>query len=269
MSTAWSYRSPSQLLDELGITEPEDIRIEAIAQYCHATVCYKPLEGCEARLTGYGDRAIIAVKQSASPARQRFSACHELGHWMRDHAKVAFTAFSCSDAAFLKEWGADNPERRANRYATELLLPEAMFRPRAKNRDITFASVRDLAKQFQTSLTSTAIRLVELGSFPSALVCSQRGGRRWYVIDPDVPQVLRLRDEPGPDTVAYDLLHSKDTVGGPVDVYADGWIDHEDAGRYSLCEDSIKVNLSKGSYYVLSLLWWKDERQLLDVEGVE
>lgn len=182
MTTRWHYVSPPQLLHELGITEPEDIHIEAIAQYCRSTVRYKQLEGSEARIIGYGDQAIIAVNKSSRQGRQRFSAGHELGHWMRDHAKSAFTTFSCSERSFLNEWGRDNPERRANRYATELLLPETMFKPRAKNRDITFATARDLAAQFRMSLTATAIRLVELGSFPSAAVCNKRGKRCWFFI---------------------------------------------------------------------------------------
>ena len=61
--------------------------------------------------------------------------------------------------------GDDNPERRANRYAADLLLPVFMFEPRSKNRDITFETVRDLAREFQVGLTATAIRLVEFGSF--------------------------------------------------------------------------------------------------------
>ena len=32
------YKSPSKILDELGITEPDEIDIEAIAQYCGALI---------------------------------------------------------------------------------------------------------------------------------------------------------------------------------------------------------------------------------------
>jgi len=40
------YKSPSRLLKELGITEPQEIDVEAIAQYCGATIVYERLEGC-------------------------------------------------------------------------------------------------------------------------------------------------------------------------------------------------------------------------------
>ena len=65
------------------------------------------------------------------------------------------------------------------------------------------------------------MRLVELGSFPSDVVCIERGRRRWYFVDPDVPKALVLREQPGRDAIAYDLLLDGEPVEGPEDVYAD------------------------------------------------
>lgn len=99
----------------------------------------------------------------------RFSAAHELGHWMLDRGRLA--AFVCSEKNFINDWSIDNPERRANRFAAELLLPQFLFQPLAKNKEITLKTVRELCAKFQTSLTATAIRLVEFGSFPAMVVC--------------------------------------------------------------------------------------------------
>ena len=38
---------------------------------------------------GSDDRAIITVIARSTPERRRFSAAHELGHWMRDRELVA------------------------------------------------------------------------------------------------------------------------------------------------------------------------------------
>src|SRR5229473_755209 len=113
MTVVSFYRSPSALLEELGITEPWDIHVEAIAEYCGATIVYEPLKGCEARIIGHGDRAIITVSSTSLRERQRFSGAHELGHWMGDRGKVAF---ACVEMVFAAEWGEENPEVRANRY---------------------------------------------------------------------------------------------------------------------------------------------------------
>jgi hypothetical protein len=181
---------------------------------------------------------------------------------MCDRGKIAF---ACAERVLTREWAEDNPERRANQYAAELLLPEAMFSARAKNREITFATVRHLAEMFQTSLTATAIRLVEFGSFPAMVVCSESGRRRWFKRGPDVPDVLWPPERVSPMTVAYDVLNGKATSPGPTDVSADAWFAHREARRYAIREDSIRIT----DDLVLTLLWWKDESQLLDLEDDE
>jgi hypothetical protein len=252
------YRSPVRLLEELGVDEPEEIDLEAIAEHCGATVTYELLSGCAARLLGNGDRAIITVHAGGSPGRRRFSAGHELGHWMRDRHQVAY---ACVDRAFKEEWGPHNQEQRANRYAAELLLPDAMFKLRVRGKPITFTTVDDLAELFRASRTATAFRLVEIGPLPAMLVCSSSDRRRWFTRSEDVK--LWPRERFGAATVAFDLLENLAALApGPTEVCADGWIDHPEARRYEVVEDSRRI----GSELVLSLIWWKDESELLDLE---
>jgi hypothetical protein len=66
---------------ELGITDPRDIDVDAIAYDARMLVEYEALEGCEAMLVGAGDRAIATVRPSSIRGRERFSVGHELGHW--------------------------------------------------------------------------------------------------------------------------------------------------------------------------------------------
>ena len=260
--TAKLYR-PENLLQELGITAPEEIDIEAIAEYCQATVIPQKLKGSAARIIGIGDRAFITVDSESHPARQRFSAAHELGHWMLDRGKLA--SFVCSEKNFINDWTGDNPERRANRFAADLLLPKFIFEPLAKNKEITFKTVRELCALFQTSLTATAIRLVELGSFPAIIVCNSKQGRRWQFRGVDIPYVIQLRDAPTEYTIAFDLLHGKISTATPENIQASDWVTHPRSHYYSIHEDSIKVTKD----LALSLLWWKDESQLLDLEEDE
>ena len=185
------FKAPAALIGRL--RNPRAIRsrpIEPIAQYCGATIVYRPLDGCAARIVGDGERAVITVDSNATRPRQRFSAGHELGHWMRDRGRVAF---SCNERTFLREWLNDNPERRANRYAADLLLPRKLFERAARGLPPTFDSARELARSFETSLTSTAIRLVELGHAPAMLVCNSATGREWFFRSPSVRRVVTAR----------------------------------------------------------------------------
>jgi Zn-dependent peptidase ImmA (M78 family) len=254
------FTNADDLLADLGITDPQELEIEVIAQHCNATITYKPLSGCAARITGNEDRAIITIDSQARPERQRFSAAHELGHWMFDRGKVSL--FSCEENIFVKAWSNANPETRANRYASNLLLPLSMFKPRAATcRTIDFNAVRELCKVFATSLTATAIRLVEHGPLPSMLICSSEGGIEWSVRSAETKRLWPLA--PGPDTYASDVLRGQEDCVG--DVSASAWFDHPLADRFHVHEHSIRGY--KG--LVLSLLWWQDESMLIAVDEYE
>lgn len=80
-----------KLYYELGITEPGEIDLEAIAYYKDAVVKRKPLTGCEARIIGVDSKAIITVNEKSSLERQNFSIGHELGHWFKDRGKSAIS----------------------------------------------------------------------------------------------------------------------------------------------------------------------------------
>ncbi len=264
------WTDPAALLRHLGVTRPEDIDVEAIARYCHARVSYQPLRGCEGRLVGHRGRAVIAVNSRAHRYRRRFTIAHELGHWMFDRADVAhvFTEDAWSEDSVLappvddgphSDWYEDRPEQRANRWAAELLMPESFFAPDAAGRALSFDTVRDLARRYRTSLTATALRLIDLGSDPSMLICSRRNQRyKWFKRGAGVPRDMWPHSEAQEGTVAYDLLDRLPGNPNPVDAPAEAWIKRQDAWWYRLTEHSIPV----GNGEVLTLLSWPDDTQL-------
>jgi hypothetical protein len=262
MANPSALLSPFEILADLGIREPDDIDIEAIAQHCGATILYKPLFGCEARIMGIDDRAIITVNARSTIERRRFSGGHELGHWMRDRGTAAFR---CDERMLVQEWSADNPEKRANRFASDLLMPPKMFRPLAEERPITFATVQELAQVFTTSLSATAIRLVEYGPYPAMLICNSQDERQWFVASSTVQNRLWPVDRPGQWTHASALLSGNARPQGPLNVRADQWIKNFRADQYWIKEDSILWT----GHTVLSLIWWEDERQLIELDEFE
>lgn len=247
------------LINELGITEPDEIDIEAIAFYCGAIVQYASLDGCDARIIGNDKKAIITVDKYTKPERQRFSIGHELGHWMRDRGKAAFLCQE-NDMASIWEHRQD-PESKANEYAADLLLPLSIFRALAKHRDMTFKEVRDLAHTFRTSLTATALRFVQYGSLPAILVCYGKTGRKWFVRGPSVSVDIWPTDELSYESPALDLLYKNVPQKRPIEVGANQWINHKGSYRYAVVEDSIKISDDS----ILTLVWWKDKSQLVDL----
>ena len=257
------FRSPDQLLSELGIVAPEDIDIEAIAFYCKATIRYRSLTGCAARIVGNGNTAIITVDSTSHRTRQRFSAGHELGHWMNDRGKASF---SCQEHQFLKEWSSLNPESRANRYASNLLLPVSIFRPRASTFKTTdFDVVRSLAETFNTSLTATAIRLAQHGPLPSMLVYYSNSIRQWFVRSSGISERLWPPKHPSSNTYTFDLFKGGTHTELRGEVRGDAWFEHQKAEGHYIYEHSLRTTYGD----VLSLLWWKDEQMLIDLDEFE
>lgn len=252
--------SVKKIFEDLPIDSPAEIDVEAIAYHYGAFVTKEKLHGSAARIIGKGDRAFITVDSEASLPRQRFSIAHELGHWMIDRGKLSTVI--CSEKALVAGWKVDDPERRANRFAADLLMPSYLFAPAARGRPIIFDTVRELCREFQTSVTATAIRLVESGSLPSIVVCSTSNGIKWKFRDRDIPQEIQLHDHPGRYTNAAELLAGEIPKTNPVDTEASDWFTHPRSRHYSIFEDSVKVFDDT----VLSLLWWRNEQQLLDLD---
>ncbi len=251
-------RHAEQLLIELGVTEPQDIDVEAIAAFCGAFVVFENLTGADARIVGNNNKAFITVSATATIPRQRFSIGHELGHWMWDRGKMAL---SCTSEIQDRRWNGTDKESIANRFSAELLMPSFMFRPRVERSEPTVATVKSLAGQFQASITATAIRLVESEAYPCMVVAHSSDGREWFRASKDLDGrfwPVKVLDE---HSFAHDLIKGGKSASASGLVEADTWIDHPRASWYEIFESSILVS----SHLVLSLLWWKDEKMIEDL----
>jgi len=248
------------LLDELGITEPEEIDLEAIAQHVGATVIRERLQGTEATIVGVDNRAIITVNQDSLPTRQRFSIGHELGHWINDRGRIDL---ACSTDKQERFYTGTDKESLANKLATELLLPSSMFTPRLGKQPPTLVVIKDLARTFRASFTATARRVVDLGAHPAMVICSSLTKRVWFKASSELEGVLWPNNQTRKDTLAYELLNRADYGETTGEVDADAWIDHENAEDYVLIESSVKVTPE----LVVSILWWKDQSQIRDLDS--
>ena len=245
---------PQALLKALHVIAPRDIDIEAIAQYCGATVTYGRLVGCEGRIIGHRNRAIITVDERATLSRRRFSAAHELGHWMKHRGKVALV---CDNEQLVSKWDGRDRESVANRYAAELLLPQYLFHPLLKDTPLTLETVRELAEQFSTSITATALRLVQLTDRPAALICASEQGRAWFELSHSAKatQCWPRRSLPAESGAAAVLKRGEEPTG-PRKVPATVWFGGNSLSIVSVVEDTVRITAA----LTLSLLTWHPPR---------
>ena len=237
-----------QILQELGITEADEIDLEAIAWYLGATVKIRPLDGCEARIVGAGDRAVITINAASAFVRQRFSIGHEIGHWCNHRGRTlvcrAEDIGGHASSGFLLE-------RQADSFASDLLMPGYILRPYLlQSKALNFDLIREVARQFTTSLAATAIRLVEHGAWPAILVCHGQSGRKWFTRNRAVPEIWFPGNDLNVESRAFGLLFGNDSDQkrpGPIGAHI--WFCRRDAERYEIQEQSIRSGSD-----VLSLL---------------
>lgn len=222
---------------ELGISDPRDIDVDAIAYDARMLVEYEALEGCEAMLVGVGDRAIATIRPSGVRGRERFSVGHELGHWEMHRGK----SFVCRADDLDRNLASDKPrEREADEYSAHLLMPTVFFGAavRALGKP-GFKEIDGLSVDYETSLLATTIRLADIDALPVIVACYSDQGLKWSKAAKHVPRRWWLRGQLDDDSFAHDLLSGGSGVASARKQPGEVWFENDDAENYEVTEDCI------------------------------
>lgn len=112
--------------------------------------------------------AAIAVNSTHHPHRQRFSAAHELGHYiLHSRGRDRLFVDKAYRRSHVSSSGTDTDEIEANRFAAALLMPENLIRQYTGDLPITDLDICKLALKFQVSEQAMTLRLVNLGLIES------------------------------------------------------------------------------------------------------
>lgn len=117
--------------------------------------------------------------------RARFTIAHELGHYFIDSHRNALVSGKMAPHGSRGDFQSRNEiERQADSFASTLLLPTGKVRARQRAVAFGLIGVLALAKEFQTSLSSTAIRYTNLSERPCAVIRWTSEGVSWMVVNP-------------------------------------------------------------------------------------
>jgi Zn-dependent peptidase ImmA (M78 family) len=235
-----SVTAAERILINLGISDPKEIDLEAVAWSRGAVVEYRSLDSCEATIVGSARRAVIAVNSRSSPERRRFSIGHELGHWHHHRGRILYCGKK--DLDNLAD-DALNPERHADAFASGLILPNYLLLPRLKKvRRVTLAATRDLSYEFRASLTATLIKAVQSNCFPLVIVCHDKARRRWFRRAAMVPGWWYPVEKLDRATFAADMLFNGTAEQNwPRKMGADAWFNFRNCDRFEVEEQSFML----------------------------
>ncbi|WP_153130478.1 ImmA/IrrE family metallo-endopeptidase [Dechloromonas hortensis] len=158
-------------------------------------------EGFEGMLMTNPEKSqgVIMVKANANPQRRRFTIGHELGHYLLPwHRQLSF---SCSSES-IKDSGTDSKsakgvemEAEANTFASELLMPSAVFKKLQRNAgEPDIEQVVKFSAHFDASVEATARRFMNLSDYPVAFVFSLNDTVRYWTKGPEFPYLLSIKN---------------------------------------------------------------------------
>ncbi len=257
----------SLLLDRFKISGKLDL--EEICRTLGLRVREKEFAGFDGVLVRgkNAQKGIIGINKAIQESsRKRFTIAHEIGHFVIPYHQHQETA--CV-AGVIDRFGRGltRPELEANEFASELLLPSKIVQGRLELNRPSLANIAAIANDFETSLSATTWRFLDLTELPCAMVWSQAGKAIWYRTSEALPFKLPLRDLPAPGSIAGRVFAGEEIISGAEEVEADLWFYPSHARRISLLvEDSIPLSNYDA---VFTLLWAVQMEQSAGLEDEE
>lgn len=245
-------RRAEELIEQLNITDPHDIDIEAIAMTKEALVMDGGITGAEARLSRSTKLNFIRVNNAIRESgRRRFAIAHELGHLLLQQGKSQFAL--CEDKDLLPFYTSSQDELEASVFAAALLMPRKFSVPLCRAAPPSLQYVGQLARRFEVTLTAAAARYIALCPHRCCLVVSTDNKVRYHRRTDDFGYFIVPRQALDPATYAADYFRGESLPGGMRAVRSTAWLEGSrlDANKMIL-EDSIAMPTYSS---VLTLLW--------------
>lgn len=155
-------------------------------------------------LLRFHDGYVIKVNENHHPVRRNFSCAHEIGHVLVSELKleryIQSIEYRTFDPQGEKKARATARERLCDVAATELLMPESVFRKYLSGFGVSVHSIERLASIFRVSIPSTAIRIAEVSPEPCMALL-------WQPWPRNKPRGLRLAWRAGRRTISQSRIN--------------------------------------------------------------
>jgi hypothetical protein len=199
--------------------------------------------------TGFAGR-ILVRRGIREMGRRRFTIAHEIGHYILHGNQQN----SCSPR-MIEGWKAGQPlpEREADTFASELLLPTTDVIQHVNRRWPSMQVVSDIAEHFGASMMAAGRKFCDVAPQPCAVVWSSQRVIRWFHPSPSFVNFIEPDAPLGFDSLALAAHEGRTLMDEMEEVPAEAWIKSswlkDDA---VVSEQSILMPSYEGC---LSLIW--------------
>ena len=247
-----------RLMFESGISNPTEFPLDLIVFGRGATLVEKELDNSEGRIVFGDKRAIITVNSKINyEGKKRFVIAHELGHFEMHRNLIPVHNDTDATLEFFKN---GHQETEANEFASELLMPERLFKEACTGVNFSPDLLRSLSNRFKTSITSTAYKYFELGNHPICLCYSHNNKVKYWKRPDNYPHFIknRINLAPPEDSVAFEFFEngkvyskkqSRQQIWKSTWCELKNWENDNDFKFYEYCIITPKFNT------VLSVIW--------------
>jgi len=171
-----------RLYEEFGLQSSRDFVLEDLVYVRDIIYEEKPLPNCDGRILFGESKTMITINSNIKyDGRRRFTIAHELGH----HEMHRGISLPEDTPLTLDYFQHGNQEYEANEFATELLMPEQEFRNFVTGKRFSPDLLREVAAHFDTSITSSAFRYLQIGTHPVFLFHSSNGKLNYWKSSPN------------------------------------------------------------------------------------
>lgn len=252
------------LLEQNGFNDLLEFPLDLFASGLGATVIEKSLLNSDGRIIFGTKHTIIEINENISFVhKKRFTLAHEIGHFIL-HKDIDVHNDNETTTSWFnnKEKQAKHGlvEYEANQFASELLIPSALFYEKQKGKNFSPQLLRDLSDYFKTSITSIAFKYFELGDHPICLFHSHNNTVTYWKWPQGYPHYIidRTRLIPPEDSVAMEFFEKSKIYPkhqSKQHIWKSTWFDlkhWENDNDYNFFEYCI---ISSSNNNVLSVVW--------------
>ena len=163
---------------------------------------------------------ILVRRGIRESGRRRFTIAHEIGHYILHRDQQ----IPCSPRV-IEGWkeGQPKPEREADIFASELLLPTNETVQYVNKRWPSMEVIADVADHFGASLMAAGRKFCDVASQDCAVIWSSQRQIRWFHGSPTFSHFIEIGKEIDFDSIAYRAYEGKPLPGEMEEVPAEAW----------------------------------------------